>query len=63
MLTSRTPVDSGPDLEHLPGTPWSMRAAAASGGRAALEMYDAGTDDRTRQGHHPWGGNTGLRRC
>ncbi len=43
MLTSRTPVDSGPDLEHLPGTPWSMRPAAASGGRAALEMYDAGT--------------------
>ncbi|MDX6396504.1 MAG: hypothetical protein QOJ73_7567 [Streptosporangiaceae bacterium] len=43
MLTSRTPVDSGPDLEHLPGTPWSMRPAAASGGRAAMEMYDAGT--------------------
>jgi hypothetical protein len=43
MLTSRTPVDSGPDLEHLPGTPWSVRPAAASGGRAALEMYDAGT--------------------
>jgi hypothetical protein len=43
MLTSRTPVDSGPDLEHLPGTPWSMRPAAASGGRPALEMYDAGT--------------------
>ena len=20
-------------------------------------------DDRTRQGRHPWGGNTGLRRC
>jgi hypothetical protein len=31
------------DLQHLPGTPWSIREAGGSGGRTALEVYAAGT--------------------
>lgn len=36
------PVD-GPEWLHLPGTPWSMRLAAGSGRRRALEIHAAGS--------------------
>jgi hypothetical protein len=36
-------VISTQELQQLPGTPWSIRAAGGSGGRTALEMYAAGT--------------------
>lgn len=43
MLTSTTSCDRPHDRQHLPGTPWSIRPAAGSGARAALEIYQAGT--------------------
>jgi hypothetical protein len=39
MLTGRTGLEYGQELRRLPGTPWSIRSAAASAGRAALEIY------------------------
>jgi hypothetical protein len=38
----RVPADWLRDLQHLPGTPWSLRLAGAPDGRHALEVYDAG---------------------
>lgn len=38
----RAPAGWPRDLEHLPGTPWSLRLAGAPDGRPALEVYDAG---------------------
>ena len=42
-MVSYATGSGAPDLEHLPGTPWSVRPAAGSGGRPALEIYHAGT--------------------
>jgi hypothetical protein len=38
-----TPAGRGQDFQHLPGMPWSLRPATGSSGRAALEIYHAGS--------------------
>jgi hypothetical protein len=36
-------TSADPGHRHLTGTPWSVRLGRASEGRAALEVYDAGS--------------------